>query len=274
MTIPLDKHVKIWVHPDGLIPKKVHERLLFQRELRPDDTLTLFLNKECLENNTNDLRALEEAGIKLVDIENALSESEDDKYLKQFIKNILAKVRDREDVTDSVFLSDILRVMEVVQNTGLYSDTDVLFLPGIPEKLLTQPYLFGTHKGGMTDTHIFGVHSYKRQTCSESLIKVLHMLYDELDADAEYIVSTDPPEVPSFTPSIGLLKLTNANEYIKPENAHSKHSALADFVVSGRDYSHVGGKVLYTDDEDYLIKMAKDALEKLDSVTEALPGKL
>lgn len=176
MPIDLTQHTKIWIHPQGIIPNKIIDRLILQREVRPEDTLSLFVNHCCLEGSANKIEKLNSKGIDIIVIEDALAKSDkDDPELIKWVNIVLEKGQKSKQIIDSVYASDLLRMMYVVQDKGLYSDTDVFFLPSYHKSIDNISYLFGTHhEGGMgADINVFGVDSYLMPKFYDALTKNL-----------------------------------------------------------------------------------------------------
>lgn len=172
MPIDLQKHVKIWVNPDGIIPQKIIERLQLQREVRPNDSITLFVNDACIKKAPSKTHSLQNAGVNIKVIERELGRAHTDApWLVNWVKAVLEKGRETKDIIYSVYAADLLRMMLIVQEDGLYSDTDVFFLPEKEGIIDNISYLFGTHhEGGMgADVNVFGVDAYLRPSYYETL---------------------------------------------------------------------------------------------------------
>lgn len=193
MPIDLTKHAKIWIHPEGIIPNKIIDRLILQREVRPNDTLSLFVNRTCMATSANKIVQLRECNIDIIIIEDELASSyQDDPLLIHWVNTILQRGAITKEIIDSVYASDLLRMMHVVQKKGLYSDTDVFFLPNDHTIILDTSYLFGTHhEGGMgADINVFGVDSYLMPTFYQILVNALKELKNErLGADIDIDVN-------------------------------------------------------------------------------------
>lgn len=175
MAIDLTKHTKIWINADGIIPDKIVNRLLAQQKVRPEDKITLFVNQACYLGSAEKIEKLKEAGIELINVEAALRTSDDDPYLVKMVNCILEKAKDTRAVEDYVFAADILRMMNIVQDKGLYSDTDVLFLPTMGEQI-APAYLFGTHAGSEEmgpDTNVLGINKSLMSAFHHDLITSL-----------------------------------------------------------------------------------------------------
>lgn len=253
MPVPLKKHSKIWVHPDGIIPEKIYNRLLFQREIRPDDKLTLFVTQNCLTGSKDKIEGLESKGVKIKVIEQELSERNDDPYLVAFINNILEKVKLTKNVEDSVFASDFLRMTNMVQNEGLYSDTDVLFLNNDDSDVISTTHLFGHHNDpSITDIHIFGLDSYTREKFHQNLVENLRNYY------GDPISWKDSP--PDMMPGMHFLQFLSIKDH-----GHLDFTETHENVFSGLDQSHSGGeeKLRNTLIEDEFLNQAKAVVEMI-----------
>lgn len=251
MPIPLNRHAKIWIHPDGIIPDKIYQRLLFQREVRPNDSLTLFVNEACIFFSGTKIPGLLKSGVTIKIIETNLSERTDHPYLVGFINAILQKLKKTKDVKDSVFASDFLRMTNMVQDAGLYSDTDVLFLNRNNCTLISTTHLFGHHNDKtLPDIHIFGIDSYTRAYFHEKLVEAMMAYYGETVPDTE-------SERLSLMPGIYFIQYRDA---LSTENhGHLDFLETEDNVLSGLDFSHAGGeeKLHSKKDEDAFLALAK-----------------
>lgn len=174
-TIDLTKHSKIWINADGEIPNKIMQRFILQRKARPADNITLFVNQACINHSPLKIKDLKMAGFKVIAVENALlTNSKDHPYLVKLAKSILEKSLETKAVSDYVFFSDIFRMMRIVQEEGLYSDTDVLFSP-TKAKQITTPFLLGCHQyyDSDADTNIFGMAESMMPDFYEKLVDAL-----------------------------------------------------------------------------------------------------
>ncbi len=266
MPIPLNKHVKIWVNSRGIIPDKIVNRLLFQRKIRPNDELTLFVNEQCLKNSKDKMITLNEHGIKIEIIEKKLTSksTNSDSYLIELAKNILTKAKNSSDVKDAVFFSDIFRMTEEVLKRGLYSDTDVIFLNNNTEPYIESiHYLYGNHNSlfftdlvfdtaeDLYDIHIFGVDSFKRPDFHEKLVKELQKFYGAI---------APSPDDSRLEPFPGM---TFVHPILEQKNhGHLDFAATRANIISGKDDSHIGGedKLYASDENDDLLNYAKSQM--------------
>ncbi|CAM4197235.1 TPA: hypothetical protein ACT9LC_000608 [Legionella pneumophila] len=161
-SIDLTRHSKIWINPDGEIPKKIVERLKWQKETRPRDAITLFVNRACEDKSNSAVESLRAFGVKIKIIELCLekNEKQDDPFIIACFNKALALAKKEKNLVDrvraSVRATNVLRLMKLVQHEGLYSDNDVLFLKFEATRLLS-PYLLGQYEGDVNDVHLFGV---------------------------------------------------------------------------------------------------------------------
>ncbi|KTD22219.1 Uncharacterised protein [Legionella lansingensis] len=239
---------------DGIIPDKIHNRLLFQRKVRPDDSLIFFINEKCLAGSSDKIKELSEHGVKIKVIDDCLSDKKDDPYLVTLIQNILGKVKLTKNAKDSVFASDLLRMTNMVQDEGLYSDTDVFFLNKNGSLIISTTHLFGHHNDKTApDIHIFGIDSYTRKNFHASLVRNLKEFY-----------GGEPPspndERLVMMPGIHFLDFLEASGH-----GHLDFNETKDNVLSGLDQTHAGGEERLHDNaiKDELLKQAKEAVEKI-----------
>ncbi|ARG98421.1 hypothetical protein [Legionella micdadei] len=250
MPINLTKHSKIWIHPDGLLPDKIVNRLVFQREVRPKDELTFFVNQACAERTADKIALLKEHGIKIKIIEECLEEKFDDEFLIGFAKKVIHRLTETKKVRDTVYATDVLRLMKVVQREGLYSDNDVLFLNFNDTREIMKKYLFGCHTHGMPDIHIFGIDlNYCEDFYKELIAKIKEMCGDPPYPDEEVCAIPGLAFIPD---SINLIAY-----------GHLAFQATSDNIISGKDNSHDGGEeILHAVGNDPLLEEAKLALKE------------
>ncbi|KTD27079.1 hypothetical protein [Legionella maceachernii] len=250
MPINLTKHSKIWIHPKGLLPEKIINRLIFQREVRPKDCLTFFVNQACVEEADAKIALLQEYGIKIKIIEDCLEEKVDDEFLISFAKKVMHRVLETQKVRDTVYATDVLRLMKVVQREGLYSDNDVLFLNFNETSHLLKKYLFGCHTHGMPDIHIFGIDlNYCDDFYRELIAKIKEMCGDPPYPDEDVCAIPGLAFIPD---SINLIAY-----------GHLAFPATSENIISGKDNSHDDGEqLLHATGEDRLLEEAKSALKE------------
>ncbi|CDZ77987.1 hypothetical protein BN59_02283 [Legionella massiliensis] len=251
MPIMLNRHVKMWIHPDGLIPAKIINRLIFQRKIRPQDYLTFFVNQSCMNLEKTKIKLLTDLGIKIKNINASLAKAPDDPFLVAFARQILAKAALSKTVCDSVFATDFLRLLKVVQQEGVYSNNDVLFLNFSDEIFLRKQYLFGCHAQGIPDTYIFAMD-----------LDYSDIFYEELIEKIKEICG-DPPfndsEMSGLTGLAFIPDSINMTAY-----GHLNFPETRGNVIFEKDNAQRGGeKKLHSDDgDDPVLAAAEEALKR------------
>lgn len=250
MPINLTKHSKIWIHPNGFLPQKVVNRLIFQRKVRPRDCLTFFVNQACADKEELKIEQLKKHGIKIKIIEDCLTETFDDDFLICFAKKVMQRVAETESIRDIVYATDILRLMKVVQREGLYSDNDVLFLNFNKSSEIMKKYLFGCHAHGMPDIHIFGIDLNYCEDFYRGLInKIKEMCGDPPCPDDEACAIPGLAFIPD-----------NINLFAY---GHLAFKATSDNVVSGKENDpNRSETIYYAEGPDLFLEEVKLALKE------------
>ncbi|HAU3751113.1 TPA: hypothetical protein F7110_08805 [Legionella pneumophila] len=253
--IDLTRHSKIWINPDGEIPKKIVERLKWQKETRPRDAITLFVNKACEDKSNSAVESLRACGVKIKIIELCLekNEKQDDPFIIACFNKALALAKKEKNLVDrvraSVRATNVLRLMKLVQHEGLYSDNDVLFLKFEATRLLS-PYLFGQYEGEVNDVHLFGVAINDLLTTDYFYTR----LVEKMKKPWEEEITPD-----EFEPPCGLYLIPD--EIIsKIQFGHLKFAEIRDCIITGSDQSHhdiTRAKKLLNLEEDSLLDEAK-----------------
>ncbi|HFD2284753.1 TPA: hypothetical protein ACF2P0_002286, partial [Legionella pneumophila] len=253
--IDLTRHSKIWINPDGEIPKKIVERLKWQKETRPRDAITLFVNKACEDKSNSAVESLRACGVKIKIIELCLekNEKQDDPFIIACFNKALALAKKEKNLVDrvraSVRATNVLRLMKLVQHEGLYSDNDVLFLKFEATRLLS-PYLFGQYEGEVNDVHLFGVAINDPLTTDYFYTR----LVEKMKKPWEEEITPD-----EFEPPCGLYLIPD--EIIsKIQFGHLKFAEIRDCIITGSDQSHhdiTRAKKLLNLEEDSLLDEAK-----------------
>ncbi|WP_062760297.1 hypothetical protein, partial [Legionella pneumophila] len=246
---------KIWINPDGEIPKKIVERLKWQKETRPRDAITLFVNKACEDKSNSAVESLRACGVKIKIIELCLekNEKQDDPFIIACFNKALALAKKEKNLVDrvraSVRATNVLRLMKLVQHEGLYSDNDVLFLKFEATRLLS-PYLFGQYEGEVNDVHLFGVAINDPLTTDYFYTR----LVEKMKKPWEEEITPD-----EFEPPCGLYLIPD--EIIsKIQFGHLKFAEIRDCIITGSDQSHhdiTRAKKLLNLEEDSLLDEAK-----------------
>ncbi|HAU1192466.1 TPA: hypothetical protein ACT96X_002446 [Legionella pneumophila] len=256
--IDLNRHSKIWINPEGEIPKKIVERLKWQKETRPGDTITLFVNRACGDKSSSALESLRACGIKIKIIELCLekNEKQDDPFVIACFNKALDIAKKEKNLADrvkaSVRATNVLRLMKLVQHEGLYSDNDILFLKFDTASLPT-PYLFGQYEGEVNDVHLFGMAINDPLTTDyfyARLVEKMKMPWEE---------EITPDE---FEPPCGLY-LVPGEIISKIQFGHLKFAEIKDCIITGSDQSHhdiTHAKKLLNSEEDSLLNEAKSAV--------------
>ncbi|HHT9950999.1 TPA: hypothetical protein ACT9K3_000828 [Legionella pneumophila] len=253
--IDLTRHSKIWINPDGEIPKKIVERLKWQKETRPRDAITLFVNRACEDKSNSAVESLRACGVKIKIIELCLekNEKQDDPFIIACFNKALALAKKEKNLVDrvraSVRATNVLRLMKLVQHEGLYSDNDVLFLKFEATRLLS-PYLFGQYEGEVNDVHLFGVAINDPLTTDYFYTR----LVEKMKKPWEEEITPD-----EFEPPCGLYLIPD--EIIsKIQFGHLKFAEIRDCIITGSDQSHhdvTRAKKLLNFEEDSLLDEAK-----------------
>ncbi|HAU1182818.1 TPA: hypothetical protein JBI17_08735 [Legionella pneumophila] len=253
--IDLTRHSKIWINPDGEIPKKIVERLRWQKETRPRDAITLFVNRACEDKSNSAVESLRACGVKIKIIELCLekNEKQDDPFIIACFNKALALAKKEKNLVDrvraSVRATNVLRLMKLVQHEGLYSDNDVLFLKFEATRLLS-PYLFGQYEGEVNDVHLFGVAINDPLTTDYFYTR----LVEKMKKPWEEEITPD-----EFEPPCGLYLIPD--EIIsKIQFGHLKFAEIRDCIITGSDQSHhdiTRAKKLLNFEEDSLLDDAK-----------------
>ncbi|HBD7144064.1 TPA: hypothetical protein KKW64_002981 [Legionella pneumophila] len=253
--IDLTRHSKIWINPDGEIPKKIVERLKWQKETRPRDAITLFVNRACEDKSNSAVESLRACGVKIKIIELCLekNEKQDDPFIIACFNKALALAKNEKNLVDrvraSVRATNVLRLMKLVQHEGLYSDNDVLFLKFEATRLLS-PYLFGQYEGEVNDVHLFGVAINDPLTTDYFYTR----LVEKMKKPWEEEITPD-----EFEPPCGLYLIPD--EIIsKIQFGHLKFAEIRDCIITGSDQSHhdiTRAKKLLNFEEDSLLDDAK-----------------
>ncbi|MFO9420151.1 hypothetical protein SDA85_03025 [Legionella pneumophila serogroup 1] len=253
--IDLTRHSKIWINPDGEMPKKIVERLKWQKETRPRDAITLFVNRACEDKSNSAVESLRACGVKIKIIELCLekNEKQDDPFIIACFNKALALAKKEKNLVDrvraSVRATNVLRLMKLVQHEGLYSDNDVLFLKFEATRLLS-PYLFGQYEGEVNDVHLFGVAINDPLTTDYFYTR----LVEKMKKPWEEEITPD-----EFEPPCGLYLIPD--EIIsKIQFGHLKFAEIRDCIITGSDQSHhdiTRAKKLLNLEEDSLLDEAK-----------------
>ncbi|CCD04336.1 TPA: hypothetical protein ACHW7I_002150 [Legionella pneumophila] len=253
--IDLTRHSKIWINPDGEIPKKIVERLKWQKETRPRDAITLFVNRACEDKSNSALESLRACGVKIKIIELCLekNEKQDDPFIIACFNKALALAKKEKNLVDrvraSVRATNVLRLMKLVQHEGLYSDNDVLFLKFEATRLLS-PYLLGQYEGEVNDVHLFGVAINDPLTTDYFYTRLVEKMKKPWEEEIT-------PE--EFEPPCGLYLIPD--EIIsKIQFGHLKFAEIRDCIITGSDQSHhdiTRAKKLLNFEEDSLLDDAK-----------------
>ncbi|HAT2010316.1 TPA: hypothetical protein I8Z88_002559 [Legionella pneumophila] len=254
-SIDLTRHSKIWINPDGEIPKKIVERLKWQKETRPRDAITLFVNRACEDKSNSALESLRACGVKIKIIELCLekNEKQDDPFIIACFNKALALAKKEKNLVDrvraSVRATNVLRLMKLVQHEGLYSDNDVLFLKFEATRLLS-PYLLGQYEGEVNDVHLFGVAINDPLTTDYFYTRLVEKMKKPWEEEIT-------PE--EFEPPCGLYLIPD--EIIsKIQFGHLKFAEIRDSIITGSDQSHhdiTRAKKLLNFEEDSLLDDAK-----------------
>ncbi|HAU0672200.1 hypothetical protein SDB20_12065 [Legionella pneumophila serogroup 1] len=253
--IDLTRYSKIWINPDGEMPKKIVERLKWQKETRPRDAITLFVNRACEDKSNSAVESLRACGVKIKIIELCLekNEKQDDPFIIACFNKALALAKKEKNLVDrvraSVRATNVLRLMKLVQHEGLYSDNDVLFLKFEATRLLS-PYLFGQYEGEVNDVHLFGVAINDPLTTDYFYTR----LVEKMKKPWEEEITPD-----EFEPPCGLYLIPD--EIIsKIQFGHLKFAEIRDCIITGSDQSHhdiTRAKKLLNLEEDSLLDEAK-----------------
>ncbi|APF02062.1 TPA: hypothetical protein ACJ5DT_002484 [Legionella pneumophila] len=256
--IDLNRHSKIWINPEGEIPKKIIERLKWQKETRPEDTITLFVNRACGDKSSSALESLRACGIKIKIIELCLekNEKQDDPFVIACFNKALDIAKKEKNLADrvkaSVRATNVLRLMKLVQHEGLYSDNDILFLKFDTASLPT-PYLFGQYEGEVNDVHLFGMAINDPLTTDYFYAR----LVEKMKRPWEKEITPD-----EFEPPCGLY-LVPGEIISKIQFGHLKFAEIKDCIITGSDQSHhdiTRAKKLLSSEEDSLLNEAKSAV--------------
>lgn len=250
MPINLCRHVKLWIHPDGLLPNKIVNRMIFQRKIRPKDSLTFFVSEACREGARNELLQLSSLGIRVKTIESSLNKLIDDKFLVSFAQQLLVKVIKNKRVCDSVYATDVLRLMRIVQREGIYSNNDVLFLNFNKARILRKQYLFGCRAPGVTDIHIFGI---DLNYCDNFYEKLIEKIKDMCGNPPYQDWNLSLPGLAFIPDSIDIAAY-----------GHLNFAETCGNIIIGKDAAHKGGerKLHAREDQDEVLMIAEDALKR------------